>query len=200
MKRIITILLVVLLSTCLCACNNNKNKQPNEIASLYEQGYEAEQTILFDSSWIALFMKDHDYHDAYKVVVKMDEKTYDKIIQCDTFEEEGLKQFLDIIEYLPNCTVTSMNDELPKEGELDQYIGKTIKDLEDEGYERTGYYLAEDGCLFYADGYKYSVLIQVEEVIKPEEMSYYSDYDLGQLTVKSMEFLGFSYRVLDWVS
>lgn len=200
MKKALNVLLSLLLSICLVACSSNTttaSKEPNEIASLLEQGYETVQTTLFDSSWIALFMKDYDYHDAYKAVVKMDEATYDKIIQCDTFEEEGLKQFYEIIEYLPDCTVTSMNDELPQDGELDQYIGKTVKDMEDDGYERSGYYLDEEGCIFYVEGYKYSLTIQTEEIIKPEEMSYYSDHDLGQLTIKSIEFNGFSYRILN---
>lgn len=197
-KPIITILLSLLLLTCLCACSSNaSNKEKNEVAPLFEQGYEMTQTTLIDYTFKGLFMKDNDYNDAYKVICKMDEETYDKLLQCDTFEEDGLKQFVEIVTYLPDCTVTSMEHELPKDGELEEYIGKTVKDVENDGYERSGYYLDEEGCIFYADGPKYSITIQAEEVIKPEEIDNYSENDLRQLTVKSIEFDGFSYRVLD---
>ena len=172
-------------------------KKKNKMAPLFEQGYEMVQTSLFEYTFTTLLMKDNNYNDAYKAFCKLDEETYDQLLQCDTFEEEGLKAFKEIVTYLSDCTVTSMKEELPKDGELDEYIGKTIKDMENDGYERSGYYLAEDGCIFYADGPKFSVTIQTEEVIKPEEMGAYSENDIGRLTVKSIEFNGFSYRILD---
>ena len=191
MKKIIKLLLTLVVLIGLTSCSSNSEK--NEVASLYEQGYEQTMTSLTDNKWLALFEKDYSYNDAYKVEITMDQATYDKLIEIDTTEDEGFNKFREIIEYLPNCTITSLNDELPSENDFDKYIGKTIADLESDGYERSGYTYDETGCIFYADGPKYSVNVQTNEVITYETIDDYSENDIRALTIKSIEFTGFSY-------
>lgn len=178
----------------MCACSNTKNK--NELADLYEKGYEHTSTCLSDNKWTAIYQKDGSYVDAYKVEINMDQKTYDKLLQIDMFEEEGLKEFLDIIEYLPDCKVTSLNDYLPSAGEFNKYIGLTIQDLENDGYERNGYTYDDEGCIFFAEGPMYSINVIVDEVITDETIDNYSENDIRALTIKEIEFTGISYNMI----
>ena len=190
MKRATKILLTLLVLISLCACSSNKEK--NEIASLYDKGYDVTQTSYMDDKWTAVYQKDFSMNDAYKVELSMDQATFDKLFEIDTFEEEGQKQFREIVEYLPDCTVTSLNDLLPAVDEFDKYIGKTIQDLENDGYERNGYTYNEEGCIFFLDGLKYSINVQTNEFITYETIDNYSENDIRALTIKSIECTGFS--------
>lgn len=205
MKKIIKLLVTLLVLSCLCACSNTANETPaqpqtqtkNELAALYDQGYEPVQTSHTDNRWVAVYEKDYSVVDAYKVELEMDQETCDKLFEIDTFEKEGQKQYREIVESLPGCVITSLNSELPSDDEFDKYIGKTIQDLENDGYERSGNTYNEDGCMFYADGPKYSINIKVDEVISYETIDDYSENDIRALTIKSIEFSGFSYKMFD---
>lgn len=203
MKKIISLLLVLLTSLCLCACSNattnNEDKlvEKNEVASLYEQGYDVTQSSFMENKWVAIYEKDFSMNDAYKVKLDMDQDTFDKLFELDTFDDEGQRQFREIIESLPGCVITSMNDLLPSEDEFDNYVGKTIQDLENDGYERTGYTYDDDGCIFFLEGQKYALYVTVDEVITYETIDDYSENDIRALTIKSVECNGFSYKIFD---
>lgn len=203
MKKIINLLLVLLTVSCLCACSNattnseDKPVEKNEVASLYEQGYDVTQSSFMENKWVAIYEKDFSMNDAYKVELDMDQETFDKLFELDTFDEEGQKQYREIIESLPGCVITSMNDLLPSEDEFDKYVGKTILDLENDGYERTGYTYDDDGCIFFLEGQKYALYVTVDEVITYETIDDYSENDIRALTIKSVECNGFSYKIFD---
>ena len=195
MKKIITLLLALL---CLCACSSGKDTTTkNEIADLVEKGYEVRQTSYQDNKWNALYEKDGNYKDAYKVELTMDQETFDKIFELDIFEPDQVKQFNDIITSIPDCKVTSMAELLPDENEVQVFVGKTIGELEEAGYERTGNIYLEDGCTFFADGPFYSIDIKTNEIITFETMDDYSENDIRALTIAAIEISGFSSYIFD---
>ena len=200
MKRIIKLLSVSLMLFCLCACSSSNSKDntvKNELANIIEKGYEVRQTSYQDNKWQAIYEKDSNYKDAYKVEMTMDQETCDKLFELDIFDEEQSKQYNDIVTSIPECTVTSMNDLLEDESEVLQFVGKTIKDLEDAGYERMGNLYEDDGCVFFADGPFYSINIKTDEVITFETMDDYSENDIRELTISGIEIAGFSSYIFD---
>lgn len=195
MKKYIKLLLLSLLLTCLCACSSGKtedNVVKNELANIIEQGYEVRQTSYQDNKWCAIYEKNGNYKDSYKVELKMDQETNDKLFELDIFDEEQLKQYNDIVTSIPECSVTSMNELLPDENEVLSFVGKTIKDLEDAGYERMGNMYNEDGCVFFADGPFYSLNVKTNEIITFETMDNYSENDIRELIISGIEITGFS--------
>lgn len=195
MKKLIKVLLSALLLTCLCACSKpdvEDNDIKNELANIIEQGYEIRQTSFQDNKWKAIYELDENYKDAYKVELTMNQETFDKLFELDTFDEEQLKQYNEIVTSISECTVTPMKDLLEDESEVLSFIGKTIKDLEDAGYERMGNVYDDDGCVFFADGPFYSINIKTDEVITFETMDNYSENDIRELTISGIEITGFS--------
>lgn len=200
MKNIIKITLLALLLICLCACSSSNSKDntvKNELANIIEKGYEVRQTSYQDNKWKAIYEKDGNYKDAYKVELTMNQETFDKLFELDTFDEEQLKQFNEIVTSIPDCTLTPMSDLLHDENEVMQFVGKTIKELEDSGYERMGNLYEDDGCVFFADGPFYSINIKTDEVITFETMDNYSENDIRELTISGIEITGLSYYVLN---
>lgn len=200
MKKLIKVLLLTLLITCVCACSSNKTEtstSKNELASIIEKGYEVRQTSYQDNKWKAIYEKEGNYKDAYKVELTMDQETYDKLFELDILDYDQIKQFNEIVTSIPECTITPMSELLEDESQVLNFVGKTIKDLEDAGYERMGNLYEEDGCIFFADGPFYSINIKTDEVITFETMDNYSENDIRELTITGIEITGFSYYVFN---
>lgn len=200
MKKLIKVLLLTLLITCVCACSSNKietSTSKNELASIIEKGYEVRQTSYQDNKWKAIYEKEGNYKDAYKVELTMDQETYDKLFELDILDYDQIKQFNEIVTSIPECTITPMSELLEDESQVLSFVGKTIKDLEDAGYERMGNLYEEDGCIFFADGPFYSINIKTDEVITFETMDNYSENDIRELTITGIEITGFSYYVFN---
>ena len=140
-----------------------------------------------DGKWSAIYEKDGNYKDAYKVELKMNQETCDMLFELDPFDEDQLKKYNEIVTSIPECTVTSMNELLPDENEALKFVGKTIKDLEDAGYERMGYMFNDDGCVFFADGPFYSLNVKTDEIITDETIDNYSENDIRELTITQIE-------------
>ena len=122
----------------------------------------------------------------------MNQETCDMLFELDPFDEDQLKKYNEIVTSIPECTVTSMNELLPDENEALKFVGKTIKDLEDAGYERMGYMFNDDGCVFFADGPFYSLNVKTDEIITDETIDNYSENDIQELTITQIEITGFS--------
>lgn len=195
MKKIIKLLLTLLTVLCLCACGGKQEK--NELASLYEKGYETTMSSLTEEKWYGLLQKDYSFEDIYKVEISIDQNTYNKLFEIDTFEEAGAKKFNEILTTIQDCKVTPMADKVPNKDDFSIYIGKTIQDLENDGYERSGYFFDEEGCVFFADGPDYSINVQVNEVITDVSIDDYSENDIRALTIKDIKFSNFSFNIFD---
>ena len=200
MKNTIKITLLALLLTCLCACSSSNSKDntvKNELANIIDQGYEVKQTSYQDNKWNAIYEKDGNYKDAYKVELIMNQETFDKLFELDTFEENQLNEYNEIVTSIPECTVTSMNELLEDESEVLKFVGKTIKELEDAGYERTGYIYDENGFTIFADGPFYSLNVKTNEIITDETIDDYSENDIRELIITEIEITGFSTYIFD---
>ena len=195
MKKIIKLLLALLTVLCLYACGGKQEK--NELASLYEKGYETTMSSLTEEKWYGLLQKDYSFEDIYKVEISIDQNTYNKLFEIDTFEEAGAKKFNEILTTIQDCKVTPMADKVPNKDDFSIYIGKTIQDLENDGYERSGYFFDEEGCVFFADGPDYSINVQVNEVITDVSIDDYSENDIRALTIKDIKFSNFSFNIFD---
>ena len=201
MNKLIKTTLILIALLCLFACSSNNSNDnsvtKNELAEIIEKGYEVRQTTYQDNKWCAIYEKDGNYKDAYKVELTMDQETFDKLFELDTFEEDQLKQYNDIVTSIPDCKVTSMKELLEDESEVLAFVGKTIKDLEDAGYERNGFYYDEEGFTVFADGPFYSLNVKTDEIITDETIDDYSENDIRALTISGIEITGFSSYILD---
>ena len=139
----------------------------------------------------------NSFEDIYKVEISIDQNTYNKLFEIDTFEEAGAKKFNEILTTIQDCKVTPMADKVPNKDDFSTYIGKTIQDLENDGYERSGYFFDEEGCVFFADGPDYSINVQVNEVITDVSIDDYSENDIRALTIKDIKFSNFSFNIFD---
>lgn len=195
MKKLTAIFLALVMLSALTACGS-KPAAENEITELVKEGYCFTTTTYDETEWRGIFMKDDSYDVVYKVTADMTAKQYEKYSAIGWDDEKAEEKQLAILGELTNVVVTDITDMIPTQAELDAYVGKTIGDMEDEGFENTGWTGEPgEGYELYYDGPVYYCKVStVEEV---DDMDNYSTNDIRALEIASVEFLGISSYILD---
>lgn len=195
-KLTATILLFVLLLT-LAACGITKPAAKNEITDLLDQGYECRGWTADETMWRGMFQKGDSYDEILKVTLPMTAEQYEKF--NDLFEaDDGEAKQMAYLETLTGVEVTDISDMVPTQEELDAYVGKTMGDMEADGFENTGW-TGEPGMGYslYYDGPVYYCLVTPAEGTVIEDMDDYSVNDIRAIEIGAVEFLGISSYILD---
>lgn len=197
MKKLTAALLALVMVLMLAACGS-KPAAENEITNLYDEGFECRASCAYENEWRGMFIKEDSYDVVYKVVAPMTDKQYEEYNNIDYSDEKAEEKQLALLSTLPDVTVTDISDMIPTQEELDAYVGKTIGDLEDDGFYNSGW-TGEPGMGYslYYDGPVYYCMVNLPEGAVIEDMDDYSVNDIRALEIGSMEFLGLSGDILD---
>ena len=198
MKKLTAILLALVMILALAACGSKQTSAGNEITDLVSQGYECRTWSADETQWRGLFMKEDSYDVIYKVVAPMTAKQYEEFDSIGFDDENAEEKQMAILGALTDVVVTDISDMVPTQEELDAYVGKTIGDMENDGFENTGWSGDEEsGYSFYYDGPVYYCLVNLAEGTVITDMDDYSANDIRALEIGSVEFLGISSYILD---
>lgn len=203
MKKLWTVALACLMLLTLAACVE-KTAAPagergnNEIAALYDEGYQCEQTVYDESTWKGIFRMEDSWESVKLVTAKMTKAEYEAI-SAISFEDENADEKTAVaLTNFSDVTVEDVTDLLPTQEELDAYVGKTLGDLEEDGFENTGNSNWDGEYTFYYDGPVYCVAVDLADGVKIEDMDDYSANDLRELSIGKVEMMGLSGALLDW--
>ena len=194
MKKITAMLLCLMMVLALVGCGAQES---NEITALFDEGYEATLTTYDETSWTGIFQKDGSWDTVYMVKAAMTEKQYADYEAIGWDDEKCDEKKAAILGQLSDVVVTDITDKVPAQEELDSYIGMTMGDLEDAGFESTGYVGdPETGYEFFYDGPAYSLTVTPEEGSTVNDLDDYSTNDLRAIKIGAVEFTGFSFNLL----
>lgn len=199
MKRILTVLLIVLMIFTFAACgspdDSGNTAAKNEITGLFDQGYVCTANSADETIWKGIFQPEDSFETVYVVTAPITADDYEAYTQIDFDDEDGVKAFLGA---LTDVNVQDITDMLPTQDDLDALVGKTFGDLENEGFESTGWSGDPDmGYSFYYDGPVYCCSVTPAEGTVIEDMDDYSANDIRALEIGSVEFIGVSGALLD---
>lgn len=194
MKKVTAILLMMILILALVGCGTVEDSE-NEISKLMKEGYSCMMSSASEDMWKGIFYREGNYDTIYKVVADMSEKEYQAYNDAD-FNEEIING---ILFGLKNMTVTDISDIVPTQEEMNIYVGKTLGDLEKDGFENTGWLGEEETGInqFFYDGPVYYCKVTLAGGVVVEDMDEYSANDLRELEIGSVEFQGISSYLLD---
>jgi len=194
MKKLITLICLLLV---LCACGVKSEevvKEDNEIIKLINEGYEEHGCCYSENFFHGMFVKDNDY---VYVDCGMSEEIYQEVSELDYADEEYETKWLDFLGSLEVKEVKSLNDLIPSEEDLKQYEGKTLGEIEELGFEQMGYAPESEGnsYYFFYENESIDCKVHVNELV--EDIDNYSVNDLKELTIKEVVFSDLSSRLLD---
>lgn len=214
-KQLAKLLAALLALAMLTGCGAAKNDTPaasagdssapsegtlgtNEIAGLIDQGLSMVLCSREDGILYALYM-DEDATAAYKVTAPITDEEDQALSDIYEAEDPALAEAA-IMTNLTDVTVTDISDKFPTQEELDAaYVGKTLGDLEEEGYEDCGWMGDEDenSYTFFYDGPLYSISVTPQDGAITGSLDDYSQNDLRALEIASVTFNTFSYGIIE---
>ena len=126
---------------------------------------------------------------AYRAEADLPKDVYDQLMALE-LDENFDKNQQKITADLEITKFENLTEMVPPQEELDKWIGKTGKDLQDDGYvEGSGYNLDDMTFYLYKEPFYYAVTFE-----KDKEYTNSDDFDvwktIGPLTIKSIKYDG----------
>lgn len=190
MRTVMTLVLALLLVLSVVGCGKKEEAPEITIDQLYEQGYELNASGLAgdEGTWQAYYVKDGDWQTPYLVEIPMTQDEVSEIFEAETDEDAKA-----IICGKENITITDKSGDVPAEDTLNEYVGKSLADLEEDGFYEYSASEDEEGNVVvdYAKNGNIVIRLSLSEAMTFDE--YYSeDVDHSQLIVETVTFAGFS--------
>lgn len=195
MKKLVSVLMTLIIILAANGCGAEKTPpQQNLIMQLADEGYERTMSSASEECWKGLMEKDGQSLLVSAPMTAALYEVYDSISFLDDDYEEQMLAFLGT---LKDVTCEDLTETIPTQEEWNLYIGKTLGELEEDGYEQTGYLGDEGVYSFFYDSDSYCLLIDPIESTLIEDMDDWSVNDLRGLEIGGVTFLGFSGGILD---
>ena len=153
MKRVLSLLLVLLMAVCmLTACGGSKD-EPKEksagasvdslktIGDIIEAAPEDLQSAVYEDKVVYAFKMGDNFYRAIAAISKEDSDAYMKV---DFADEDYQEQQNKIVAPLKIDKIEDLSDQLISQEELDKLVGKTGKELVEDGWTYNGSYFLEE--------------------------------------------------------
>lgn len=195
MKKLFAVLMAVLMVTVFASCGQ-KTETPsgNEVTELLEQGYSFSSLSADETQWKAVLQNEEAPGKLYYGKASFTSELYETYNAIDLDDDEGLKAF---VAGLDGVTLTDISDRIPAQEELDAYVGKTVGELEDAGFENTGNINDGGKVTFCFDGPVYCCNVTLTEDTVIEDLNDLSVNDIRALEIGGMEYTGLSSYLID---
>lgn len=197
MKKIIALVLCIVTVVCLVSCTVSFKpaKQETDLSSIKTLGdffaldFENSSWSYNENYYVALF---ENGNTSYRIVAKLSEDIYGKIEEIDFSGDDVNGQIERILSDVEVYLVEDMSKYVPTEEELNQYVGKTGQELLDDGFTTSGYMNAFGTQKFYMTKDLYELDVYFNEKVEIDPETFDSEEGIKNLTVKKVEFTGFS--------
>ena len=197
MKKIIALVLCVVTVVCLVSCTVSFTpaKQEADLSSINTLG-DFFDLDLEDGSWsynenyyVVLF---ENGNNTYRIAAKLSDDIYLELENIDFSEGDVDEQIERILYDVVVYAIEDMTKYIPTEEELNQYVGKTGKELLDDGFSTSGYMTAFGTQKFFMSKGIYDLDVYFNENVDIDPETFDTEEGIKNLTVKKVEFTGFS--------
>lgn len=199
MKKIISVICIIAAAMLvLTACKKTENKQPEPT-----KGFDPSQVKAMGD--ILIYENEGDYQEAYsekKFVYVFTvnglyyrasadlPKEVSEAIWADESGEDRDQKVRDLLSSLKVTSFENLSEKIPAQAELDKLVGKTGKELFDDGWTYWSYNLEDMEAGMNHGAFSYMVRFQYdgEQMVNSDDFDFYKEFK--DLPVKSVKFEG----------
>lgn len=192
MKKFLNLFILtlsVLVVFGMVGCSKKEETTEMTIDKLYAEGYCVNMSSLSGDvgTWKAYYVKDGDWSSPYLVEIPMSQDQFNKLFEAETDEDQQK-----MICSMKDIKITDMKAQVPPKDKIDQYVGKTLSEVEEAGYFVSGSTEGEDGNVLVdcTKEDEYVIKVTFNESITWDEFES-GNVDYSTLTVKEATFAGF---------
>lgn len=217
MKKLLIILCTAAIALTLGACGSNagSSASPNASASADASSSSASQTAvpsfatLGDAFAVEADSSSYAYSDeglayAYehdgtqvRVTADMTKEVYDACDKISYDDPEHDAKVRAELSSLPVKSVEDLTKSAVPQSELDGFVGKTGKDLLDNGFTNPSFLGADGECQFYMDNGYHQYTVVFNEAAPADAETADAEQTIAPLTVKSISYMGLSSAASD---
>ena len=203
MKKLLTVLFVLLLLISMSACGKGGNKEekgkdfdPNALKTMGD----VLSVDLDGSAWEMgedyMVIVQHGDNYLYRYSAHFTGDIYERLDAIDFFDENRNEKYVEILKEVPVEKYEDLSDKFPDQAKLDSFVGKTGQELLDMGAYSSGYMLSGENAQFFLGIGLFEYLVTFNEHVE-----YSDDLDeeevIKSLTVKSVEYSSVSQNAMD---
>lgn len=150
-----------------------------------EGGLNTYQEAFTEKNFIVVENIDNVY---YRAVAELPKDVSEKLWEGSSSSEEREQKIKDLVYPLPIKTLENLNDMIPSQEELDKLVGKTGKDLFDDGWTYSYYNLEDMAAGLDHGAYSFNVEFEYngEPMQNTEDFDFYDKFK--NLKIKSVRF------------
>jgi len=158
----------------------DKVKTMGELLGLPNYG-----TAAVDTKLVYAFEQDGMFYNA---VAEMPKDLSEAFFELDSFADDYQEQLVKLVSSLKVEKITNLSENEPTQEFMDALIGKTGKELFDDGWYNSGWNL--DDMEFYMSRGAYGFVMTMEGDVKNPEN--FEEEDINNLVVKEVKYTGIS--------
>lgn len=204
-KKQFTLLIALLLIFVCAGCGKKPVQEPTPVTetagqTVSETGYETFADLMADpdvsreqsaydggTRYVSVYEKDGVYYRA--VCLSPDQKTMDALFELDFDDPDREEKELELLKTVHIDRIENLSERIIPQEELDKLIGKTGKELLDDGWIAGGSYDLDE-MVFWMDKGMFTYAVQFEKngvsLVNSDD---FNDYEAVQpLIVKSVTF------------
>lgn len=191
MKRILAVWIMILfIATIFTACSFSVKEEEAPSTEfkmlgdiIHAKNVEEQQSSYTEQYYVYVYKQDETY---YRAIAVLSKDAFAKLSNLDIFSDDYDAKLTEAISPLVIDHIENLTQLIPAQSQLDQWVGKSGKDLFDAGWENAGWNL--DEMVFWMDygNFQYDV-VMTGDVKNSDE---FSEEDMNALVVKSVKFNG----------
>lgn len=191
MKKLVAVLLAVMMLLGICSCGAKKQEEQQgfkTVQELFDNGYQRMAGAVSRGKFKALFGKE-DMSSYYMLSTEATAETEQAYNALDIFEDTYEEDFNNFLKSLENITLEDISAKIPGEETLKKFVGKTLADIEAEGFFESGSMITDDEAVFtyQNDEYICDLDVDVNSIQNDDESTY---------VVKAASFCGLASDII----
>lgn len=202
MKKIIALALCIITVVCLVSCTISIKPAGKEVdisaiktlGDFFAQDLETNGWSFNENYYVTIF---ENGDKKYRLAAQLSEDVYNKLDDIDLSDEDSDEQMKRVLSDVAVYTVEDMTQFIPTEEELKKYVGKTGRELFDEGFSSNGYMNLFGTQTFYMSKGACDFNVYFNEKVDIDSDTFETEEGVKDLTVKKIEFAGFSNLACD---
>lgn len=199
-KFLILILTIALISVFAVACGQSGGGDGAPVPAEFDpdqadtmgdvflfEDPENAQEAYYGNKYVYVLKNGETY---YRAVCVMPEEVSEAIEDIDFEDEDREQKVRDLISPLPIDVLENLNEQIPSQEELDEYVGKTGQDLFDEGWTYWAYDLEDmkAGMEFGPFSYRVDFEYDGEQMENTDDFDFYEEFK--DLKINSVVYEG----------
>lgn len=203
MKKIIAFAICVIMVFTLASCTVTFNKPKGEldidsiktIGDLAKLDLDGQTWSYSETKYVNVF----EYGDkSYRAFADLTKEIYDELDSIDILDDDADERRAKVLENVEINKIEDMAQYVMSDSELAKYVGKTGKELLDEGFETEGFSFFIDQYVYMTKGLcTYDVYFDTKIEYDPDDEEFDIDQEIENLKVKKIVYERISGRATD---